>query len=311
MKQAQNGTSPASERLTPPFGLAVFLSHEGEGAPSLESEGALRQGTLPSYDAGLGSPIGVDRAELRHWTVSGSDIQKLEVLLPPQGRVLSELGGMIFKDVAVEMRLIALKKSPEGSRGRNILLAPARYFASLVTGLLSGESAWMAEFSNPSEQAKRVAFGAPKVAKFVPVDLGPSRPALIAVRGAFAASLGDITLSTQRHKRLSTAVFGGAGLFMQRFEGQGTVFLHGSGNITERTLSAAESIDIDPGYLLAFEPQVTLNVRRPGKLLKRLFDGENLFFANLCGPGKVWIQAYQGDLKAKGGLISSIIDLLT
>ena len=52
-----------------------------------------------------------------------------------------------------------------------------------------------------------------------------------------------------------------------------------------------ESLRLDTGCLVAFEPSVNYDIERAGNLKSMFFGGEGLFLATLSGYGKVWIQS--------------------
>ena len=59
----------------------------------------------------------------------------------------------------------------------------------------------------------------------------------------------------------------------------------------ERTLAPGETLRIDTGCIVAFQPTVQYDIQYIGKVKTALFGGEGLFFATLRGPGKIWLQS--------------------
>jgi uncharacterized protein (AIM24 family) len=78
---------------------------------------------------------------------------------------------------------------------------------------------------------------------------------------------------------------------MQRLQGDGLAFVHAGGTLHERTLEAGETLHVDTGCIVAFQPSVTYDVRFVGKIKSALFGGEGLFLATLKGPGRIWLQS--------------------
>jgi len=78
---------------------------------------------------------------------------------------------------------------------------------------------------------------------------------------------------------------------MQKLEGDGLCFVHAGGTIHTIDLAPAENLRVDTGCLVALLPSVTYDIQFVGKVKTALFGGEGLFFANLTGPGKVWLQS--------------------
>ena len=67
-------------------------------------------------------------------------------------------------------------------------------------------------------------------------------------------------------------------------------FLHAGGTIIERHLQG-ETLRLDTGCLVAFEPQIEYSIERAGNLRTMVFGGEGLFVATLSGAGRVWLQS--------------------
>jgi uncharacterized protein (AIM24 family) len=78
---------------------------------------------------------------------------------------------------------------------------------------------------------------------------------------------------------------------MQRLQGDGWAFVHAGGTLHERTLGAGETIRVDTGCIVGFQPSVQYDIQYVGKIKSALFGGEGLFFATLQGPGRVWLQS--------------------
>ena len=78
---------------------------------------------------------------------------------------------------------------------------------------------------------------------------------------------------------------------MQRLQGDGWAFIHAGGTLYERELSPGESIRVDTGCVVAYQPGVDFDVQYVGNIKSAIFGGEGLFFATLRGPGRVWLQS--------------------
>jgi len=72
---------------------------------------------------------------------------------------------------------------------------------------------------------------------------------------------------------------------------QGLAFIHAGGTIVARDLAAGETVRLDTGCLVAFEPRVNYDIQFVGGIKTALFGGEGIFFATLQGPGRVWLQS--------------------
>jgi uncharacterized protein (AIM24 family) len=91
-------------------------------------------------------------------------------------------------------------------------------------------------------------------------------------------------------KRLGAGFFGGEGFILQRLEGTGDVFVHSGGTIVPMELKAGETVRVDTGCLVAFDPTVDYDTEFVGGVKTALFGGEGLFFAKMTGPGRVFVQ---------------------
>lgn len=115
---------------------------------------------------------------------------------------------------------------------------------------------------------------------------------VLATRGSFLAAWGpevDITVVIAR--RAGAAFFGGAGLFLQRISGEGTVLLHGSGDFDRRQLAQNETLLVSTGNLAAFADSVDYDIQTVGSVGRAFFGGEGIFMTRLQGPGTVLLQS--------------------
>jgi len=67
--------------------------------------------------------------------------------------------------------------------------------------------------------------------------------------------------------------------------------MHAGGTLYERTLAPGETLRVDTGCVVAFQPSVQFDIQFVGSVKTALFGGEGLFFATLRGPGRVWLQS--------------------
>jgi len=120
------------------------------------------------------------------------------------------------------------------------------------------------------------------------LDDGP----VITTRGSFVAAFGRaVDIDVRVARRAGAAVFGGAGLFLQRISGSGTVLVHGAGDFIERTLADGESVLVSTGSLAAFAESVDYDIETVGGVRRVVFGGEGVFMTRLSGPGRVLLQS--------------------
>ena len=77
---------------------------------------------------------------------------------------------------------------------------------------------------------------------------------------------------------------------MQRFSGNGMLFLEVDGSIVEYDLNPGETMLVDTGYLCAMDSTVKIDVEMIKGVGNALFGGEGLFNTKITGPGHVWLQ---------------------
>ena len=110
----------------------------------------------------------------------------------------------------------------------------------------------------------------------------------------FLAATANVEYKFTRVKGVANMLWGGTGFFIDRFtarRGPGLVWLHGYGNVFEKTLAPGESIDVEPGGWIYKDPGVSMQIQVFG-LRTGLFGGSgNLVFNRFTGPGRVGIQS--------------------
>ncbi len=109
----------------------------------------------------------------------------------------------------------------------------------------------------------------------------------------FLAATSNIDYTFERVKGVATMLFGGTGLFIDKFhgaQGDGILWLHGYGNVFEKTLAPNEQIDVEPGGWLYKDPSVRMETNMQ-RISAGLFAGVNLITNRFTGPGRVAIQS--------------------
>ncbi len=110
---------------------------------------------------------------------------------------------------------------------------------------------------------------------------------------AFVLASHHIDYSFVRVKGLVNILFGGQGMFMDRFvtgSTPGLLVLHGYGNVFERRLAAGESILLEPGAFLYKDASVTMDIEIQ-RFRTGLLGGVGMSLARVTGPGRVGIQS--------------------
>ena len=216
--------------------------------------------------------------------VFGDDLQFVEVELDPGEAALAEAGGMMYMDDGIEMETIFGDGSKPSGGFMDALLGAGKR-------VLTGESLFMTAYLNKGGGKRRVAFGAPYPGKIVPLHLKEIGGEIIAQKDSFLCAAKGVSVGIALNKRMGAGLFGGEGFIMQRLQGDGWAFLHAGGTIIEKLLTPGETLRIDTGCIVAYQPSVQFDIQFVGGIKSALFGGEGLFFATLKGPGRVWLQS--------------------
>jgi uncharacterized protein (AIM24 family) len=157
--------------------------------------------------------------------------------------------------------------------------------------LVTGESLFTTVFTHNGSGKAHVAFASPTPGAILPLKLSDFGGTLICQKDSFLAAAKGVSIGIQFQRRMMTGLFGGEGFIMQKLEGDGWVFVQMGGTVVERELRAGEILHVDTGCLAAYTPSVDFDLVSAGSVKSMIFGGEGVFFAQLTGPGKVWIQS--------------------
>jgi uncharacterized protein (TIGR00266 family) len=229
-------------------------------------------------------PLSASAMHVIDYRIYGDDMQFVEIELDPNEAVVAEAGSMMFMEDGIAMETIFGDGSQQNGGFMGALMGAGRR-------LLTGESLFMTAYQNQAVGKRKVAFGAPYPGKIVPVQLRDLGGELIAQKDSFLCAAKGVSIGIAFQKRLGAGLFGGEGFILERLTGDGLAFVHAGGTLYERTLAAGETLRIDTGCVVGFQPTVDYDIQYVGKIKTALFGGEGLFFAVLRGPGKIWLQS--------------------
>jgi uncharacterized protein (TIGR00266 family) len=215
--------------------------------------------------------------------IVGDDMQMVIVELDPGETVIAEAGAMNY----MEENIVFEAKMGDGSQPDQGLMGK---LLSAGKRAITGESLFITHFTNQGREKRHAAFAAPFPGKIIPMNLSQNGGEILCQKDAFLCAALGTQLDIAFQRRLGAGFFGGEGFILQRLRGDGMVFMHGCGTIIERQLQG-ESLRLDTGCLVAFEPSVNYDIERAGNLKSMFFGGEGLFLATLSGYGKIWIQS--------------------
>lgn len=237
-----------------------------------------------------------DNFEIRHnrnagmnddidYEIKGHELQFVEVELDPGESAIAEAGAMVWKDASIGMTTVFGSGSGQESGFMSKLLKAGQR-------LITGESLFTTVYTHNGTGKARVAFGAPVPGTILPIKLSDIGGTLICQKDSFLAAAKGVSISVHFQQKVMTGLFGGEGFIMQKLTGDGWVFVQMGGTLIERTLAPGEKLHVDTGCVAALSPTVDFDLVTVGGGVKSmLFGGEGIFFAQLTGPGKVWIQS--------------------
>ncbi len=217
------------------------------------------------------------------YQIFGEELQCVEVELDPQESVIAEPGGFMMMTEGISMETMF----GDGSNKSGGLMGK---LFSAGKRMLTGESLFMTVFTNTSSDKRQVSFAAPYAGKIIPLNLEHYGGKIICQKDSFLCAAKGVSIGIEFQKKMGTGLFGGEGFIMQKLEGDGMCFVHSGGHVIERELKPGEILKVDTGCIVGFTQTVDYDIQFVGGIKNSLFGGEGLFFAQLRGPGKVWIQ---------------------
>lgn len=213
----------------------------------------------------------------------GDDLQGVIITLDPEEAVVAEAGSMMYMQDGIRMMTSMDMTGSGGGRLLDRLMSAGKR-------VLAGDSFFVTIYYNETTRRRDVAFASPYPGKIQPIDLKARGGTLIAQKDSFLCGARGVDVSIAFSKRIGAGFFGGEGFILQKLTGDGLVFLHASGTLTEMTLQPGEVLRVDTGCLVAMEPQVDYDIEMVPGIKTALFGGEGLFFVKLTGPGRVILQ---------------------
>jgi uncharacterized protein (TIGR00266 family) len=217
------------------------------------------------------------------YKIFGDDIQFVEIELDPGETVIAEAGAMVYMEEAITFEV----KMGDGSEPNQGLMGK---LLSAGSRIITGESLFLTHFTNRGYNKSRVAFAAPYPGTIIAVDLKQVGHSLIVQKDGFLCAALGTKLTVTLNKKIGAGLLGGEGFILERLEGDGKAFIHAGGTVIERQLNN-ETLRIDTGCVVAFDPTLDFDIETTGSLKSMVFGGEGLFLATMRGTGKVWLQS--------------------
>lgn len=204
-----------------------------------------------------------------NYKIEGGNLPVLLCQLDAGEEMMCESGSMSWMDDEIEMQ----------TKGGGV----GKIFGRMFTGERMFQNRYVAK------RAGEIAFAASFPGSIRAIEVTPDKP-VIAQKSAFLASYGNIEFSVFFQKKLKSGVFGGEGFLMQKFSGNGIVFIEIDGSAVEYDIPAGDCKIVDTGYLAAMDATCSMDTRTVKGVKNVLFGGEGLFNTVVTGPGHVILQ---------------------
>jgi len=163
-----------------------------------------------------------------------------------------------------------------------------RPMAGAMKRVIAGMQIFVTEATGPGQ----IAFSRDGPGHVFGVHLRPGQE-LHVREHQFLAATGNADYSYERVKGITNMLFGGTGFFIDKFhcgDSPGILWLHGYGNVFEKTLAPGEQIDIEPSGWLYKDPGVTMETNIQS-ISTGFLASMNLVANRFTGPGRIGIQS--------------------
>ncbi|TMK40034.1 MAG: AIM24 family protein [Actinobacteria bacterium] len=226
--------------------------------------------------------------------IRGQLVPELQIELSDRN-VMHEHHVLLWKETQVN---IELKKLPGGVKRK---IAGLDFFVTRAIG------------------PGRVAFSRDSPGQCIPLHLQVGQE-LHVREHQFVAATDNLDYTFERIKGVRNMLFGGSGLFIDKFratDGDALVWLHGHGNVFLVSLSDGEQIDVEAGGWLYKDPTVKLEAVTMGLKTGLFGGGGKLTWNRFTGPGQLALQTMfinpieagetQAGAAATGGVAGALI----
>jgi len=135
----------------------------------------------------------------------------------------------------------------------------------------------------------RIAFSRDGPGQVIFKEIRPGQPLHVREHQFLFATQG-INYGYYRVKGVASIMFGHSGLWVDTFDGQGLLALHGHGNVFERLLQPGETMLVEPGGWLWRDASVQMAQVSLG-LKTGMLSGATLYVNQFTGPGRIALQS--------------------
>lgn len=167
------------------------------------------------------------------YQIQGQPYPVAVLTLQPEESVLCQKGAMSWMTPNMEMA------TKGGGLGK------------MFSRALTGEAMFQNQYTAKGGTGM-IAFSSALPGEIMPVAITPERP-IVAQKSAFLASEAGVSFELYFQKKIAGGFFGGEGFIMQKFSGNGMLFLEIDGSTMAYDLAAGQSLLVDTGNLAAME----------------------------------------------------------
>lgn len=196
----------------------------------------------------------------------------LFLTLNPGERITAEAGAMVSMASKISM-------ATQFSGG---------LISALLKKFLGGESLFVNEFVNSTQQPLELVLSQATIGDIVSVELNSNE--ICFQPGAYIAHTPGVHIGVQWAGFSSW--MSGEGLFKLKLSGKGLVFFGGYGGLTQRRVDG--EYVVDSGHLVAYDPDIKMRVGLAGGLVGSVTSGEGLV-NRLSGQGRIYLQSRSTD----------------
>jgi uncharacterized protein (AIM24 family) len=227
--------------------------------------------------------------------IKGSASQMIVCQLDQGQTMYCEAGKFLWKtgNVALETRFTTPEQE-EANKSKGLLGKALSTAVEVGKRQLAGESLAFQYFT-PNGGSGLVSFAGMLPGEVREIQLDGTR-VWTAEKDAFVAAENTIKFDIQ-FAGFTTGRRGGEGFVLEKFTGEGSLFVAGAGNFIDINPSQyGGKIQVDTGCVVAFDDRITYGVERIGKmdaqgLKTAFFGGESFSLATLEGDGQVILQS--------------------
>ena len=203
------------------------------------------------------------------YKIVGGNLPAVHCILKKDEYIYCESGAMAWKDSQIKMQTTTAGIGKAFAR----MFAGERFFRNKYIAIEDGEITLSSSFP-----------GEIKDIRITPAN------SIVAQKKSFLGSSSNVDTSVYIKNKLSFGLFGGEGFIMQKFKGNGVVFLEVDGSCIEYELKEGEKKIVDTGYLVAIDDTCKLKIELVKGIKNIIFGNEGLFNTVVVGPGKVYLQ---------------------